>query len=297
MKKLCIFLAGCLLVITVAKAQSKIDLFGVSFYYNPGVGLKNAPSNDFEDLKYNVSEIKAFATIPFQLKDKKTTIITGLKWHFVNAPFDDFPNGKSFEANLHSIQINAGVNHKFSDKWGGLIMLRPTLASNFKGGIESDDFFLQGSAAVHRMISKKLKIGAGAGNTIGFGEPRMVFVFLLDYRDERVSLKINAPALLDFRYAVNKTEYGLKAELEGGQYNLSNLKGDAQVIANLSAIKFSRYNIGPTFGWNLNKNIRFEFSAGYSVNRILKTLDRSGSSTNYDLRHGGYLRTGFFFGK
>ena len=297
MKKLLISIVTSLILISGIHAQNKIDLAGVSFYYNPKVGLREAPGQEFDDLKYNVSEIKAFVLVPFQLKNQRTMLITGAKWHFVNAPFDNFPSGKSFNVNLHSFQVNLGIDQKFSEKWGGVVMLRPTLASNFRGGISGEDFYLQGSVALHRRFSEKLRIGAGVGNTIGFGEPKTVVVLLVDYNTEKFSLKVNAPAMLDLKFTSRKMQYGFKAELEGGQYHLSNLKGDGPVVAELSAIKFSRYNVGPTLGWNLEGEMRMEISAGYSLNRILKTLDPEGVETNYDLKPGGFLRIGFFLGR
>ena len=120
----------------------------------------------------------------------------------------------------------------------------------------------------------------------------MVF---FDYKTEHIKVGVIAPISASFKYQSSKVSYGFNVNLEGGQFNLG---GDDGPMDNINeTVKYSRYNIGPTIGWNFDKNSRFEVSAGISLNRVLKAIDTNGLETDYDLENGLFLKTSFFFGK
>jgi len=100
--KICIVLV---FGIVNVNAQETIDLFGISFTHNPKVGLKD-PGTQLYGLDLNVTELDAFVRYPIQLKNEKTILINTIKWHYVKAPFDDLPEDRRFNANLHSIQYD-----------------------------------------------------------------------------------------------------------------------------------------------------------------------------------------------
>ena len=297
MKKATIIFGISLYLIGSLNAQEKFDIAGLSFNYNSKVGLLDPVVPELDNLDLNVTELDAFVMIPSKLKNEKTILLNGLQWHYVKTPFEDFPNNISFKANLHSIQYTFGINQKFSETWGVLIFLKPTLASNFKGGISSDDFFFQGSALAHKTVNEKTKYGIGIAYINGFGEPQTVPILMYDYKTESIHFNVLAPVNLNFEYSVGKIIYGFKVELEGGEFHLSNKDGGGPIVTNLSSIKFSRFNIGPTLGWSINKNSRLEVSAGIALKRTLKTIDNSGSEIDRDLKNGLYIKTGLYFGR
>jgi len=291
--KICIVLV---LGIVNINAQETIDLFGISFTHNPKVGLKD-PGTQLYGLDLNVTELDAFVRYPIQLKNEKTILINTIKWHYVKAPFDDLPEDRRFDANLHSIQYDFTLRQKLSDNWTGLISLRPTLASNFKDGISGDDFFFQGMAGIQYQSSEFTKYGAGVSYSNGFGEPKTFPILMFDYMTENTVTSIKAPVSASFKYQPNKVSYGVDAKLEGGQYHLSSTDNSGPVITSNETVKYSRYNIGPTVGWGFNDSSRFEVSAGISLKRTLKAIDNAGVETDYDLENGLFLKTAFYLGK
>lgn len=297
MKKIVLVFGILIFWHNTVSAQEKFDIAGISFIHNPKVGLLDPENSNLENLDLNVTELNAFVMIPTKLKNEKTILFNGLKWHFVRTPFEDFPNNISFEANLHSFQYTFGINQNFSEKWGLLVHLKPTLASNFKGGISSDDFFFQGHAIVHKTVTESIKYGVGISYMNGFGEPKTVPVLMFNHKTDKLRLQIIAPIKLNFKYERGKVIYGFDIELEGGQFHLSSEVGDGPIINNLAKVKFSRFNIGPTLGWNVNKSSRIEISGGIAVKRTLKTIDNNALETDYDLKNGIFLKTGFYFGK
>ena len=119
----------------------------------------------------------------------------------------------------------------------------------------------------------------------------------LNYNTDIIRLDVVAPSKLNFAYQPGKISYGFDIELEGGQYHLSSEEGDGPIVTNQETIKYSRYNIGPTIGWNVNNSSRFEVSAGISLKRTLKAIDETGTEVDYDLENGMFFRSAFIFGK
>lgn len=286
-----------LLTINTMSAQESVDIFGINFIHNPKVGLKNPMTPELENLDLNVTELDAFIRFPIQLKNEKTVLVNTLKWHFVKAPFDDLPNDRSFEANLHSIQYDFSIRHKLSDSWLTLVRLRPTLASNFKEPINGDDFFFQGMAAIKYLANDNMSYGGGVSYSNGFGEPKTIPILMLDYKTDHIKTSILAPISASFKYQTKNVSYGVDAKLEGGQYHLGNDDNGGPVITNNETVKFSRYNIGPVLDWNFDEHSRFEISAGISLKRTLKVIDNSGVEADYDLKNGLFFKTAYYFGK
>lgn len=283
------------ITITTLSAQEKVDLIGISFIHNPQVGLKDPATTQLGELDLNVTELDAFVKYPIKLKNEKTVIVNSINWHFVKAPFDDLPADQSFEANLHSLQYELTVRQNLSEKWIGILSARPTIASNFNNGINSDDFFFQGMVGIKYKQNQFMTYGAGVSYINGFGEPKTVPLLLFDYKTEHIKVGVVAPISASFKYQSNKVNYGFDVNLEGGQFNLGG--SDGPMDNTNDTVKFSRYNIGPTIGWNFDKNSRFEVSAGISLNRILKAIDNNGVETDYDLENGLFFKTAFYFGK
>lgn len=296
MKKSAVLFAT-LFLINIIQAQERFDFFGLNIIHNPAVGLMDPNLPALQNLDMDVTELDAFIRIPSKLGSENTILINGLRWHYVKAPLDDLPNDRNFDANLHSIEYSIGMIHQFSDQWGVRVMLRPTLASNFRDGISSDDFFFQGSAVAFKTVNESWRYGIGISYMNGFGEPRTFPVLAMNYKTEDVSLGIIAPVRLNFAYEPGKISYGFDIALEGGQFHLSSKPGDGIIITTQDSIKFSRYNIGPTLGWDAGVTSRFEISAGISLKRTLKAINDSGTETDYDLANGIYLSLGYYMGR
>lgn len=288
-----------LFVFTLVKinAQENVDLFGISFTHNPGVGLAEPLAPALDNLDLNVQELDAFVRVPIELKNGKTVLVNELRYHLVRAPFDDLPSDRNFDANLHSVQYNLGIIQNLGSKWGIKANLKPTLASNFNAGITSDDFFFQGSLVGFKKVDESLGYGLGLAYTNGFGEPKTLPILAFNYHSGSVRLDVLLPSKLNFAYQPAKITYGFDVELEGGQYHLSSQEGDGPIVTNQETVKFSRYNIGPTVGWNVNGNSRFEISAGISLKRTLKAIDNEGVEADYDLENGVFFKSAFIFGK
>ena len=177
------------------------------------------------------------------------------------------------------------------------IMAKPTLASNFNGGISSEDFYMQGIAVIHRTIRKGFRIGAGVTYTNGFGKPLLLPVLNLRYQTENFDLNLTAPFQVSAKYRTGNLMVGFNSGVEGNQYNLHLEENDRPFAEKADAINFSRFNIGPVFGWYIPGQGRIEVSAGMSLNRVFKVVDREDQETDLDLDNGFFIRTGFYFGR
>lgn len=296
MKTICASLFAILLLQVNSIAQ-QVDIFSLSYNYNPKVGLMNPPGPALDAANLDMSEFKVKLLLPVQLKNGSTTIVNSLEWSFVNTFFNQLPEDYFFEANLHTIQYTLGLNQQFSGKWGMTLLAKPTLASNFRDGISGDDFFMQGSALLHRTFQNGLRIGAGLAYTNGFGEPKTVPLLSLRYRTDKLDLNVTAPVKISATYRAGNLIVGINSGVEGNQYNLQLADRDQPAVGNVDAVKFSRYNIGPVIGWGIAEKGRVELSAGISLNRIFKLVTINGEDLDFDLDNGFFVKTGFYFGK
>lgn len=296
MKKIAVFIFCTIFSLQLIWSQ-KVDLLSLSYTLNPSVGLLNPERPMLEDLDLNVNEINAKVFFPIQLKNGKTTIINAIEYDYVNTFFDKFPEDIAFRANLHSIVYTLGVNQRLGDKWGISVIAKPTIASNLNKGISSDDLSVQGITAFERIINESFRIGFGGAYVNNFGEAKFIPIFKIKYHNENLDLNVTAPLNVSAKYRLDKFLVGLQSGVEGNNYNIK-LGDDNGAFGNVvDVIKFSRYNIGPVFGWNVDNQSRIEFSAGISLNRVFKLVDVENEESDFDLENGIFFKTGFYFGR
>lgn len=283
------------LTLQATAQQEEFNLAGISYTINPAVGLDNPANEQLKDVEIDLAEFRAFVLIPFRMNEDKTTLLGGVDYTFLGGPLDNLPEGRKVDANLHALRFTGGINQQLDDKWAFRAMLMPTIASDFSGSLTSDAFTLQASATVRHITRSGWRIGLGAAYTNGFGEPQLVPLGELGYRNDRFDLVVVAPIQMAFRYHFDDFFAGFRIDLQGNEYALS-VDDERQNLPQIQSVKFSRYNIGPTFAWNMSDNLRIQLSGGVSVQRKLTATDIDNATEDYGLKNGAYLKAGIFFG-
>lgn len=276
-------------------AQQEFKFSGISYTMNPAVSLKSPANDQLKNVEMDLAEFKAFVLIPFRFNENKTTILGGVDYTFLGGPLDNLPSDRKVDANLHALRLTAGLNQKLSEKWAFRILAMPTIASDFSGSLDSDAFTLQASAVVRQISKSSFRFGLGAAYMNGFGEPKVIPLGELFYKNDKFDLLILAPVQAAVRYHFDNFFVGFRVDLQGNEYAL-NADDSKENLPQIEGIKFSRFNIGPTFAWTISEKLRFQLAGGISINRKLTATDINNEALDYGLENGGYLKASIFFG-
>lgn len=265
------------------------------------IGYANYPSTVLKegenDTEYSLQEFGAAFNIPCRLKNKSTAILNGLSYAWVenstiNLPIDDSEPSKE---HLHTITYQLMIAQKLSEKWRLIINLRPTISSDLKTKVSSDDFILRGAVFASNKINEHFSIGGGVASTMRFGQPRIIPILSFNYQKGKHSIRAVLPVKSSYNYSFGikeKLKIGLRHHINGAQYNITSSQSENYDIPEIDKIRYSRANIGATINYQLTKLIQFEVYGGTSVRRRYELLDDIDNTHLYDLKNLPFVQFG-----
>ncbi len=278
--KIAILISGLLNIqITIAQnvneknfEQEKFTIAKASYTYYGVTEFKE----DGVTGEVGFSEFRGAFYLPKLLNNKKTILVNGLEFSSLIPEFKSDLTTETLSRDFYSISYNLGAIHFFNNRvWSMTINLKPTLASDFKEKISSDDFIFQGTILVTKKRSKHLKYGLGLSYNTRFGAKQILPILQLVYKTDRWETMIYLPAYISQFYKFTQSKLGLTIGLNGNNYNFRN---NSIVGLDLDKLGYSRVNIGPDFETKLSKNLRINLNAGISVANKLDWLDADGDS-------------------
>ena len=240
------------------------ELAGIRYLNYPTTKANNADSS-----KFSIQEFGGFFNIPSILnKDSTSIIINGLGYGQVKIKSPALNEGN---INLHAINYRFSWIHKFNRQWTFIGVLEPTLASDFKSKLSSDDFVIQSMAMVTKRINTKFLIGGGLAYTTRFGYPLVMPVVPIKYKSKKHRINALLPIKIIYAYQVNpKVDIGLKAVVNGANFNITGYSND---LTEINKVNYTRGNIGPVIYYKPKKIFTIEISGGISTNRTFRLVD------------------------
>jgi hypothetical protein len=290
-----VVLVAIILIFQVGKTNAQdFQLAGLSFAAYPRTSVNDVS----QEVEFSFLEYGAFINIPVQLKNEKTIIINGLEYGLVQNTGYGLPGSGSNESKdlLHLIKYNFKLFHKLNDKWDLLLMLSPTLASDFENKLVGDDFVLQAAAVGIINLNNHFSLGGGLSYTMRFGELLFIPLFSLNYKKAKHSIDALIPIKVVYNYAIGSKErfkIGLKYLINGAQFNTSNT--DEYNAPEIDKIIYSRINVGGNIQYSLFKNIQLMAFFGGSFRRHYRLIDVSNNSYNSDLKNVPFIQVGITF--
>ena len=276
---------------TFSKAQ-ELKLAGIEYFNYPKSQINDAlKSNDV-----SFQEFGAFINIPLQLKNKKTVLINGFRYASVRATTHNASLFSSNEKNLQKIAYSLNFVHKWNEKWLIIAGVSPTLASDFKEKISSDDLIFQGNFLVSKKVSMQFTIGGGLIYTTQLGKPRLLPALQVQYQTDKHQLTALLPSFLSYHYKVGKNEklrIGFRTALNGGNFNVSAQGFPGTVSSPINKVIYSRANLGPVINYQLTKIIQFEAFGGISGARKYRLEDSDQADYKYDSKTSAFFNIGF----
>lgn len=271
-----------------------MNLMGQDFEL-AGVRYLNYPTtkaNDTDSSEFSIQEFGGFFNIPTILnKDSTSIMLNGLRYGQLRInTLDNLVPADGKNIILHSVSYRFSFIRKFNDKWSFIGMLEPTLASDFKSNLSSDDLVVQSLAMVSAKINSNFLIGGGLAYTTRFGDPRIIPVVPIKYTSKKHRINALLPTKLIYAYQVNsKVDIGLKAIVNGANFNITGYSND---LAEINKINYTRGNIGPVLYYKPKKIFSIELSGGLSTNRTFRLVDINNNTYNNNASTEAFFNIG-----
>jgi hypothetical protein len=274
------------LLVSVHGLCQSFELAGIRYNHFP-----HSQANHNSTAKVSIQELGGFVYIPLKLKNDKTIIINGLAYGLVKINhFNALASLPEPYMKLHTVNYSFMVAHKINEKWSFIGVVKPTLASDFKADLSTDDVVIQSLAFFIHKFNSNLKFGGGLAYTTRFGDPLVIPVFPIRYSNN----KHNINTLLPIRFLYNYKLYpdlsiGLKALINGANFNI---QGHTQNSIEVNKINYTRISIGPVLYYSPIKLVALELSGGLNALRSFNPVDYDGNRYKNQLPVGSFINMG-----
>ncbi|WP_212005298.1 DUF6268 family outer membrane beta-barrel protein [Chitinophaga sp. HK235] len=249
-------------------AQSIKDLAGVSFTTHTESQFNDLPEGSGlggNKFKYNTYD--AWLPLP-PLHFGKTEIFSNVNYRLMDFSFDRSATQHLYQLDkIHEVKAVMIVRHPIARKWSVLGILIPTLASDFKSSLSSDDLIVDGIYGVSKKFGKhsNLEIGMGVHVMYSFREFLITPGISVDYRSNNGKWigQFYWPRLNVVYNLSQNTQVGIAGSIDWTKYNLKNYTDFEG--KEIDYAQFSTIHAGVQFNQRIYKNLWFQLQGGMGL--------------------------------
>ncbi|MCF2876360.1 MULTISPECIES: DUF6268 family outer membrane beta-barrel protein [unclassified Tenacibaculum] len=251
-------------VIGSCYSQQQPDLFSIEHKYSPS-------SKDFD---FNSTEIRA--NIPVKVGKGFITNSIGLDYSVLNYnksyPFDT----KEIET-FYNLSYALSYSYPLKKQWLLTARVNPTISSNLKGSLSSEDLLLNGALLATKRwgnFKKGSVMIFGVAYATLSGKPGVIpFISFRQTLNERFSYGIGFPSTF-FNYNLNKkNSFRVEARQQGFYANLSGSNSPIFNGEEAQKIQFRNFLANISYSYKFAKGWRAIANAGYSFSNTYSLLD------------------------
>ncbi len=282
-----------LLLAANALLAQGFQLAGVNYSHHLSTKVVDSPTG--AELESKVAS--AFVRLPLKFKNQKTVLLNTIRYANVQqiSHHSQLFLDAKHTSDLHLISYSPMLIQSLGGKWKLLAGITPTLASDLKEGLSSDDFLLQASLLASAKLSDYWTLGGGAVYTTQFGDPRFLPALQLRYRHDKHFINVLLPSYLNYLYRVGEQEklrLGLRLETNGGNFNVLNAAYTEVIPNNINKIIYSRVNMGVVVNLQVTETILLEAFGGLGAARKFKLKGTDNGVFKADAKSGGFFNIG-----
>lgn len=269
------------------------QLAGVNYSHHLSTKVEDSPTG--AELESKVAS--AFVRLPVKFKNQKTVLLNTLRYANVQqiSHHSQLFLADKHTSNLHLISYSPMLIHSLGGKWKLLAGITPTLASDLKEGLSSDDFLLQASLLASAKLNDYWTLGGGAVYTTQFGDPRFLPAVQLRYRKDKHFINVLLPSHVNYLYRVGQAEklrLGIRLETNGGNFNVINSDYTEAIPNTINKIIYSRVNMGAVVNFQVTETILLEAFGGLGAARKFKLRDEMDKVFKANAENGGFFNIG-----
>ena len=218
-----------------------------------------------------ISEYAAKLNFAIKIKEKKTFLLNRINLNLLEYKYNnEFTN---INNRLYALSYNIGILQVLKNRWMMVGMINPTLASDLKQSVSTEDFILQSTLLFRKRASRYLEYGLGLSFNTRFGRELLVPLVSFDYKKGNWSTSNVLPGYISGFYHFKKSKIGLSADIYGNVYNPSsqNLAPELEV----DKTSYTRITVGPKYLFNFYKDFYCDVSFGVCMYNRLEAFDRN----------------------
>jgi hypothetical protein len=269
---MCLCILTCVLGIltSVAEVYAQREQLGIRYELFGSKPLGKADNALLNNQSVSASQFSVNAGFRTVLDEEGNWLmINGLQYRYLNVNFPLVGANNSVNQvskDFHLIFYDFFLFRTFSDKFQGVLVLRPGIFSDFQN-IALNHFRLEAVGFVDYFANDNLTLGLGfAYQSSVFGRLINVPVAHIVYNSGDFLIDALLPSRATFWYYPSKQwEFGVDVWLNGSQYKMGNRP--AGVDARAEDFYFSNATIGPIVRYNLFEKTYLSLEAGYTIVR------------------------------
>lgn len=249
-------------------AQFIKDAAGVSMTAHGESQFNDLPEgSDVKDHKFRYNTFDAWLSLP-PLRIGKTQLFPNISYRMMDFSFDKTNTPSLYQLDkIHEVKAVIIVRHPIAAKWSVLGILIPTVASDLKSSLSSDDLIADGIYGVARRFGKhaNLEVGVGVHVMYSFREFLVTPGVSIDYKSNNGKWigQFYWPRLNVVYNVTPNTQAGIAGSIDWTKYNLKNF---TDVEGNeLDYAQFSSIHAGVQFNQRIYKNLWFGVQGGISL--------------------------------
>lgn len=252
--------------------------------------IEMSDGSTVDDAQVKLSKVRAALSYPLVFSKGRTILLNDLSYQ--NIEFD-YRKTESILDRLHRVSYSLTMVHGLSQKWSLIAMVNPSLASDFKAGLTSDDLSFQAAIIANRHFSKKLSLGFGAAYSTQFGSAIPLPLLMVEWNNGgKWSFNATLPSDLELWYqAGQRARLGMLVSSDGDSYYF-----DPQGYAvERPELRYTMLTLGLAADISLLPHLQLHIEAGMIGLHRFEFYSGDEEIVSNDLEPSQYLRTGLQF--
>ncbi len=249
---------------------TKFPLATTDFLYYPKSNFNTKSGKG----KVGMNEYNFSLQYAIPLKENKTYFYNKIDLSVFNYHVFLESENLDFQETFHSIDFTIGLIKVLPQNWRIALNFSPTLASDFKDKLSSDDFIYQFAAIAIKRAKDNLQYGAGLAYTSRFGKLTLIPLVNVTYKNDKWLTLAMIPTYLSEYYCFNEySRIGLVANVNGDYYNVH--FDEIPTTIDLNKASYSRITIGPEYRFKLFGDLYLNTGIGIAVRNILAIQNKN----------------------
>jgi len=197
---------------------------------------------------------------------------------------------------LYDLRLSLIDVRRIDRRWMLITTVTPGIASDLEQSLGRKDWIFMGNLYIRKQVRRTLSWGVGLAYANYFGQPQILPVLSLNWRDEgKWNLEALLPSKAEVWYAMSSdVKVGLQGRLEGNRY-----RSHAELGTSLDdpRYRFSTLSLGPLLDFAVKDGASLQLQVAYQARSRFELYDGDDKIATLDREPGAVFRLAFKMGR